>query len=143
MLHHPLRLDFVRYAAGCATKPERTLNQLIDSNRAVLREIDHQATLRTSRAKLALLLDELHGRALAEDSLRRCEQIARFAALGTDELTSLSRKAQGVVDSIDCLPAVRRIHREKLHLIRAELRFRESGRDRLPARDECGPEDDD
>lgn len=146
MLHHPLHLDLAKYAAEYAKKSERTLNLLIDSNLAVIREkgYGHQATLRESQAKLKLLLNEMHKRALVEHAERHAAKIAELALATDAELDKLNW-AWGQTARVSQTPhkASRHIAREQQRLVRAEIMHRESGRDELPERDECGPEYDD
>lgn len=144
MLRHPLAIDLAQYAAEYAKKNTRTLGLLVVSNRAVLTSSQgNWSSRRESAAKLRLLLSELHERAWAEECERRTETIARYAAFGTAELEKLAGKIQSLIGQCGREDAVCWIYREKLNLVRAELRHRESGRDELPERDECGPEDDD
>lgn len=144
MLRHPLAIDADAYAAGYAKKSDRTLGLLLDSNVQVLRREDsYWTSVRESSVKYRLLMDELHGRAWVEEHERRAVLIARYAESSTAELEALAGKIQSLIGQCDRQAAVRWIYREKLNLVRAELRHRASGRDELPERDECGPEDDD
>lgn len=144
MSHHPpFALDLAAYAAEYAERPDRTLGVLLDSNVQVIRRHGggDSMTLRESQAKYSLLMTELHGRAQLDESERRSALITRFAISSTASLKNLERELLKAIDHRACYKATRRIHREKLVLVRAELRDRELGNDQLPERDTLPEED--
>lgn len=143
MSYHPLTLDLAAYAAEYTGKSDRTLGVLLDSNVQVIRAHGYgsAATLQESKAKYRLLMSELHKRAWGESSVWRCELISRYAAFFTPDLVALERELQKAIDHRDCASGSRKVYREKLFLVRAELRDRELGNDQLPERDDLPEED--
>lgn len=129
-------------AARYADKPDRYLGALLDTWHDVLRAKNVTISQRREGAqKRRVVMAELYGRAQEESYQRRLDLITKLLVFSTAELKILEHELLKAIGHRNCHQGTRRIHREKLILVRAELRERELGRDQLPERDDRPEED--